>query len=211
MKWFWTEKSLTLLLTKDRILKELEGYQRAKPAPFRRQTPSELTDIIFQHHRKVFAILCLLGKGALIASVMHELRDTDLPLQTPADDGKYNLYRASPQASRLVRVKSLSTSIWNTCDREAFLKYQRLISPEFLEMDQDGRTPKHMTFHDEIVLPFMRITDGECGGYGVVSKIEIHPDCHGFHNLLTSVCRLPTHEPTELTYVIRLPQITNSR
>lgn len=187
IKWFWTERSLTQFLTKGRILKELHGYQIAKPALFSLQTLSELTDIIFKHHRKVFAILCLIGKGDVISDLMHELKDTDLPLQTLAGDSNHNLYRWSPQASGLVHVRSLSSPIWNTCDREAFSKYQRSVSPEFLEMDEDGHTPKHETFHKEVVLPFMGETDVECGGYGVVSKIEVHPDCHGFHNLLKTV------------------------
>ncbi|OAL01047.1 kinase-like protein [Phaeosphaeriaceae sp. SRC1lsM3a] len=189
IKQFWTEKSLSLLLTKDGILKELQRYQDANPAYCNRRTVLALASTIFEHHRKVFAILVLLEKGRLILDVMEEVKDIDLPLHTLAGDTKHNMYRVSPQTSGSVLVQCLSgpSSGWTTCLREAFSKYQHQVSPEFLDLESDGRTPKHKTFHDDAVLPFMHETEKEHGGYGTVSQVEVHPDCHGFHNLLDSI------------------------
>lgn len=183
---FWTKKSLDEVLTKARISKELQTYRSEEPALFVGYTVADLADTIFEHHRQVFAILVLLERGSSIMAVIGDgLKDTDLPLYTEVNDSKHRLYRGHGSASPLQLVRCLSG--WKTFEREGFFRYQRALSPERLALSHDGRTPQHKDFDDEVVLPFVHEEKKEQGGFGLVSKVELHPDCHDFHGVLELV------------------------
>lgn len=185
---FWTRKSLDRVLTKGRILNELRGYRIAEPALFVGHTIADLADRICEHHRKVFAILVLLERGSSIMAVIADgLNDSHLPLFTQGHDIKHRLYRRASPTSPPQLVLCLSSPGWKTHEREAFSKYQRALSPEELALSHDGRTPQHKDFDDEAVLPFIHAEEREHGGFGMVSKVELDPDCHDFHGVLDSV------------------------
>jgi hypothetical protein len=188
-RFFWTNKLLERILTRKRVMEELEAYQKADPALFNGTTIAACADNIMETHLKVFAILVLLDKGPCIRDVMATLKDTDLPLSTN-NSKSCRLYRHSRKTSKLQLVACLSRPDWKTLHREAFLKLQHALSPQYLDLEEDRRTPKHSDFGYETVLPFIHEEERQQGAYGVVTKVTIHPDCHGFHDVVKSVCSL---------------------
>jgi hypothetical protein len=189
IKFFWTNKLLERILTRKRVMEELQAYQEVNPALFNGTTIAVCADNILKYHYKIFAILTLLGKGPCIRDVMEALKDTDLPLST-SKSTLCPLYRRSRRTSKRQPVACLSRPDWKPVHREAFLRYQYALNPEFLDLEADRRTPKHRDFGYETVLPFIHEEEGQQGAYGTVTKVTIHPDCHGFRDVLKSVCSL---------------------
>jgi hypothetical protein len=190
-KYFWTNELLDRILTLERVMEELQAYQEKDPAFFGGKPITACAKNILKEHHKVFAILTLIDKGPCIKNVIADrLKDTDLPLSTNNESPSYPLYRRSRKKSEPQKVKCLSGPDWRAPHRELFFKYQYALDPEFLDLEQDRRTPKHKEFGCETVLPFLSQEERQQGGYGVVTKVDIHPNCHGFNDVLESV-RLP--------------------
>jgi hypothetical protein len=191
IKYFWPPGLVRQILTKERVAKELQAYQHVTSTFFGGQPIEGLADSILSNRLKLFAILILLHKGSCIEEVISEgLTDQDLPLDK---DGTTlcQLYRA-PHGTRVSRlVQCFSGSNWAICQREGFVQYQHALSPQYLEFEMDEHTAKHREYDSDVVLPFMNEEDQEEGGCGIVTKVTIHPACHGFfkgsHNLLNSV------------------------
>jgi hypothetical protein len=191
IKIFWTNDLRRRILTRERIVEELQAYQMATPTLFDGTTIAACADDIMEKHHKVFAILTLLDKGPCIRTVMNDrLLDTDLPLCTNKST-LCPLFRRSRKKSKPTPLTCLSSPDWRPVHREAFFKFQYSLDPQFLNLKEDRRTPEHRNFGYETVLPFMEEEERQRGGYGIVTKIKIHPDCHGFHDVLRSV-RLPS-------------------
>jgi hypothetical protein len=189
IKLFWPTPLLERILTQDRIVEELDApTQDDFPLEFDTNT-SDLASQILDGRIKIFAVLVLLGQVQCIERALAEgLEDSHLPLQSYGE--RAQLYRDDQPYQP---VKCFSGRDWKTHDREIFLKYQHAVDPRILEMESDGRTPKHKEFYVDAVLPFMNEMRGvqkkerEYGGFGVVSVVKIHPACHKFHNLSDSV------------------------
>lgn len=188
---FWPLKLLRRILTLDRVIEELEAYG-ARGYKYNSPTVDLAAQILLQHV-KIFAILILVDKVTDIENVMREgLTDSDLPLE--AHGIISNLHRSGTgnRASRLIGC--FSGPLWKTHERETFSLAQHKVDPRTMEPEGDGSTPKHKDFMHEAVLPFMRVEQRggrppeiEYGGYGKVTVVQIHPDCHGFHEILEPV------------------------
>lgn len=185
---FWPNELLNRILTRGRVVEELQEYQKADPRLFEGKALGALADNILLYHRKVFAILTLLAQGSCIENVIEAgLKDKHLPLYA-REATEYKLYRKSRRDSKSHLVKCLLGQGWQTHQRERFLEIQYALNPQVMELNTDGRTPKHKDFELQDVLPFMHQKRRHQGGYGSVTEVRIHPDCHRFDNVLKSVC-----------------------
>lgn len=191
IRYFWTEGLLSRILTRDRVIEALQEYRQDTPTIFPETTVEALADRILAHQPKIFAVLTLLDMGPCIEQVIVEgLVDQDLPLRTNGAPSCL-LYCTSGAIPDLQLVRFSSRRGWSPILREGFLKYQHALTPQFLDFKTDRRTASHKDFDSDVVLPIMEVEEGYEGGCGIVTKIKIHPDCHGFHggshNLLRSV------------------------
>ncbi|KAH4034912.1 hypothetical protein HBI56_030250 [Parastagonospora nodorum] len=168
---FVSEESLKHIITEKRIKAQLENHRTANYEV--RYPPSA----IVATHLKIFAILTMLGKHNDIYEFMEEgISDRSLPL------------RLSDPATGTIVINGESPTCfrhWLSSDTDGFIRLQDQLNPVFL-----GRSAEpiaHKEIDDRAVLPFIsekRIVEAGCG---TVYKVEIHPDCHGFHNVLPSI------------------------
>ncbi|KAF2134963.1 kinase-like protein [Dothidotthia symphoricarpi CBS 119687] len=183
---FWSPKVLDELMTLERIVEELNTYQAdSSIGPLKtNDSVHALALTIRSHHRNIFVILTLLNKGQCIEQLIDEgIRDEHLPLIESMSQSR--LYRRG----RLRQEVSYFSKHWETYEREAFAKEQYRLMPIVLDMQPDG-TVKHKTFNSRVVLPFVKQSGSgelEQGGYGVVKRVMVHPDCHRFQDVLQSI------------------------
>jgi serine/threonine protein kinase len=189
-KLFWPTPLLERILTRERIVEELDAPTQTG-APFHfNLASSAIAKQILDGRIKIFAVLLLLDQVQCIERALAEgLMDSHLPFEPHGDYRQ--LYRASGSQTQLVQC--FSGLDWKPAERDHFSIYQQMVDPRILEMDGDGR-PKHEEFHPKAVLPFMQeVRQGmrkkkrDYGAFGVVSVVKIHPECHRFHDLLKSV------------------------
>ncbi|KAH7345790.1 kinase-like domain-containing protein [Pyrenochaeta sp. MPI-SDFR-AT-0127] len=186
VKRFWPTSLLGRILTRDRIVEELQAYVEKEPTLYDGKALHVLADTILLHHRKVFTILVLIGKGHTIGIVIKEqLKDKHLPLQS--HETTCQLYREHRRSRQLRLVKCFSRPEWETFHRDGFSDFQYAVNPQILRLEEDKLTPKHEDFHLKVVLPFTNEEGRQQGGYGYVTEVKIHPDCHEFHKLLKSI------------------------
>lgn len=146
--------------------------------------------------RKIFVILVLIEKTpAIIKFLEKDVNDSDLPLQKverPYEKGAYDL-RLSRNPTK--RLKCFSKK-WNQLHIRNFEEYQWMtLSPFFGKGGH--KDVKHYPLQDQVILPFRsacpRDRTSTCGtqefegGFGRVSKADIHPDHHNFNSLHTKV------------------------
>jgi hypothetical protein len=180
---FWPTQALERVLTRDRVVEELKTYANVDPRFSDERLREDLTKNILLDSRKIFAILVLIGQGPFINNIVQDnLRDIDLPLV--ARGPSHQLYRRGRKSPE----RSFTSGRWMTYQREIFSDLQYAVNPVILRMEADGHTPRHDVFSSKVVLPFIAESMRHDGGFGVVTKVKIHPDCHEFHNVLSSVC-----------------------
>lgn len=196
IKLFWPVTLLQRILTPERIVEELDApTQTGLPFDFD-ITPVALANQILDGRIKIFAVLLLLDQVQCIERALKEgLLDTHLPFEPRGD--YIQLFRTCG-SEPLQLVRCFSGHDWKPAERDNFCNYQQAVDPRILELEGDGRTPKHEEFHSKAVLPFMktdaakqglRKKEREYGGFGVVSVVKVHPACHRFHDLLQSVSK----------------------
>ncbi|KAF2823101.1 kinase-like protein [Ophiobolus disseminans] len=189
-KLFWPTGLLYRTLTRDRVIEELQArVMRGHKLRFG-WTPPTLAGRILRSHIKIFAILAMLDKIECIDNIIHAgLDDSHLPLKCRGT--ACQLYHPRKTSSPSQPISCFSGKGWKTHERECFSHLQHAVDPRVLELETDGRTPKHEEFKPEAVLPFVyegrrcsRQEERQYGGYGFVTVAKIHPDCHKFHRLL---------------------------
>jgi hypothetical protein len=192
---FWPTPLLHRILTKDRIIEELQSHFYADLHLEVKRRLDLLADRIIKYHIKIFAALVMVHKAECIHAIIdQELKDIHLPLE--ARGAKCELF----QVSRKGRSRRLSCfQDWKIHEREAFLNLQHAVDPRILQRAQDRSrdrcAPKHEDFHEKAVLPFVQDNDVRADrheekmrrGYGFVTVVKIHPDCHEFQDILDSV------------------------
>ncbi|KAF2030939.1 kinase-like protein [Setomelanomma holmii] len=186
IKCFWPAPVLQRIMTRERVVDELQSYKDTEPGIFHTTALRTLADTILHHHRKVFAVLVLISKGRSIQAVIDaHVKDAQLPLETSGTD--CHLYTTLQGSSQLARIDCFEQPGWDIVHRENFSEWQYAVDPCILKLEKDGRTPKHEDFHDKIVLPFTHEAERHKGGYGVITKVTVHDGCHDFHALLRSI------------------------
>jgi len=183
---FWPIQVLEKVLTADRIIHELGGSTTGKISFAKVETTRSLADRIIRNHLRLFAVLTLIGQGRCIGDFVQEgIQDRHLPLIS--DGPTCHLYQRFPGVDGARAIQSFLGKDWAIFHRELFSDLQYAVSPVVLELQPDGRTPKHMDLDHKEVLPFIEMTDRQDGGYGQISTVKVHPDCHGFHQILSQV------------------------
>jgi hypothetical protein len=170
---FWSEASLKRIITEERVITLLSRCSYA--ASDRRVSP----ETILRSHLKVFAILTMLEKHDDIYECMQQgVSDETLPLEQ-TNRGKRSI---------LLKGNVLScfdNRHWSYADRDGFIRLQYQVNP--VTLGRDGDSARHKDFNESTILPIIKDTFVERAGYGAVSKVELHPECHAFQDVLPSV------------------------
>jgi hypothetical protein len=174
---FWSIQRLHEIMTPERILAQLES----------KNIPRDNARLITAKYMRMYAILILNEMDGNITALMQEgIDDSCLPL-VKADLAKhknaFQMARSDRKQMPLACFKS-----WKIAERESFLTCQYRFIPAVLEFKAGTKTIQHLDFKDAVVLPFSKSRPIREGGYGSVTETEVHPDCHGFQDVLKSVC-----------------------
>ncbi|KAL8381816.1 hypothetical protein RB595_005872 [Gaeumannomyces hyphopodioides] len=146
---------------------------------------------------RIFAILTANAKGSLVKHFIEQgVSDLELPLElapTPtAGPGRRNV----PRLARPVEPVPLPRGWFQRHEVKPFLLSQwRFMLPHFAPSARGGVA--HYEIPRDAILPWIQIgnasggqstwTEGDSsGGYGIVKKVKIHPDCHSLGALLGS-------------------------
>lgn len=173
---FWPISVIQEVLTRERILTELTTFGNLDAEP------SWLAADVTNNYCKVFALLTLVGKGEHIERLIHDgVTDQCLPLK-PCETIHYTLCQRNAPSRPLACFKT-----FKPCERELFLQYQHRVNPEFLGFTQDGKTVEHRVMQSGAILPFTSMKAMRAGGYSNITKVTVHPNCHGFKDFLRSI------------------------
>lgn len=190
---FWSEALLKDIFTSKRVLTFLKTPSKKNRRPVElcsngdRNELQTLASTIVRDYVKVFAMLTCIEKQNKFKDLLEaQVDDNSLPL-SQVDNVKCLIARADDPEIVLSCFQS-----WKTASRESFIRTQRRMNPAFLGLAKDGITIRHEIFDPHVLLPFLEDVDQHSGGYGVVAKVKIPADCHGFGNLLKSVSTSPT-------------------
>jgi len=191
---FWSTPLLRQILRKDRIIVELESHFPTEHSFEHGAKLDSLADRIIQDHIKTFAALAMIDKARYIHTMIEwELEDVHLPFEARGLD--CDLF----QVSKRGRLRSLTCfQDWKTHERESFSRLQHAVNPRVLDRARDRSRdrcgPKHEDFDEKSVLPFQQDSDRAdrheekmYGGYGIITIVNIHPDCHRFKEILNPV------------------------
>jgi hypothetical protein len=193
---FWPPKLLKEALTVQRIRTELDEYCLAFSDSYQEDTNTRLAERIRENHIVIFALLCLLSKGHCIKQFIDEqINDSHLPFRMDRDDNRKLYCAKSNHALRLFYKSHIKAVKWQTHEREYIVTHQDRLRPVVFGWDQTGRA-QHREFDTEILLPFVRLQKSSAtqqGGFATVDPVEVHPDCHSFHDILPSVSCIHSH------------------
>ncbi|KAG9230349.1 kinase-like domain-containing protein [Amylocarpus encephaloides] len=203
---FWSLKLLLHILSRGRVLAELERYPNLENISryldvIRPDHDQELcfnTRIQFetlgtehshapasssQTYLRTFALLVYLGRGSEIASfVEEEISDQNLPVYTqegPQNNATLCLKKNPHQPLNSVRH-------WSISDREQFETRQWQFLVPYFDLE-NGSLARHYKFNPRIRFPWFPSSSQplvQPGGYGDVTCIKIDSLSHGFGEIL---------------------------
>jgi hypothetical protein len=136
-----------------------------------RFTKADLENLVNRRAPKLFTLLVLLGKPALIEDFLAEgIDDSHLPFQKLPNGKDRNHFRLQSNSRHLIR----SVACWNHRDVEEFSRNQWMfLAPVF-----EDRGIPHYELNDNCVLPFINHREGRevhYGGFSSVWAAQIHP------------------------------------
>lgn len=179
-KLFWPMSALKKVMTESQILQELKRVKRVKGLD---GDLFQLAHTIAAGYCKVFALLTLVGKAKHIQKfIQNGVKDQHLPLHA-REAVHLNIFQRGPPYQRLACFDLLKTA-----DREVFLQYQHQINPVYLGFNQEHGNVLHVDLPSKAILPFTTAKAIREGGYSTVKEVTVHPDCHGFNDVLKPVC-----------------------
>jgi hypothetical protein len=122
--------------------------------------------------RRTLAVLVLMSKVAHIEDFIREdIWDDDLPVEHLAENAKGYVVTRTSDNDKLMNT-------WSRPDINLFCSYQKIFFVPFFDMRAD-----RLCFYElqsNIRLPWMVFQHKTNGGFGVVHRVEIHPDHHNF-------------------------------
>ncbi|KAK7974509.1 hypothetical protein PG989_016357 [Apiospora arundinis] len=134
-----------------------------------------------KNRRKIFAILALIEREVEITSFIEaDICDADLPL-----DLQYDPHGSpSTQSLALNRTGCEPRFIgdWKSSTKELFDRYQWIVNSPCLSVGRDQKILHH-DLVPQAILPFIeggRPQESRIGGFGSVSRVQIHPAHHNF-------------------------------
>jgi hypothetical protein len=195
---FWSSDLLGRILTRERIVEELERYRRSHQC-FRNRSSLSLAETILQgngnphgqspsgvqsRYLKIFAVLLLIDKGRLIDTFVDaRVVDGDLPL--------VNCNTTEKCLSMLSRQQAPESPLacfdpWKLHKREMFARWQHRLDIVFLGLAPSGKI-QHRRLESRAVFPWIAYKSKGAGGYGCVYHAVAPPDCHAFTSVLGAV------------------------
>lgn len=193
---FWSFKLLCQILTRKRILAELEACEVENAVAYLdliRPVDLQLQGSRVQTYLRTFALLVLVERGGDIGKfIREEVSDQKLPVRrdSATGRGKISLCHKDNPEQPLKCFKD-----WKTFEREAFESKQWRFLVPYFDLDAGDRA-KHQNLDSETILPWCKKDDrshsssqpsGQEGGYASVSRIKIDPSSHGFRTVLEKV------------------------
>ena len=193
---FWSLPLLQHILSRDRVLKELQSYENVNVEEcVEHIRPKEdfPEGSGTQTYLKVFALLVLQEKGRDIVFFIDEnISDRCLPLCRRPNTPKSAVDLGSKDSPQ----KPLSClQKWNPHERVLFEKTQWEVLVPFFELD-DNYMAKHYQLDDKTILPWCKRDERSLsstqpskneGGFAEVSCVKIDPFSHGFREVLKAV------------------------
>lgn len=177
---FWSIQRLRAIMTPKRILNQLNCNELT------RTNARTIAQQIQNRYMKVYAILTLNQMDDQITALMQEGLDDDcLPLVKADMRTRKSQCRIARRNLEQAPLACFDT--WRVAERELFLACQYRFIPVILAFDAESKVMKHVELDNAAVLPFMKIEPIRDGGFGSVTEQEVHPDCHGFQDILQSV------------------------
>lgn len=192
---FYPLKTVHRIFTRERVLRQLESYEGLPNA-------DHYVDLICADaveagktppYIKTFAILTLIGKGEAIGDFIDaKLSDETLPFY------RYNYLNAKRQHYLFLKDSDAPITVlmgWATPERAAFDTTQRMLLVPYLELGA-GNMVREYSLSDRDVLPWCKSKSSGSdspspsmveGAYGKVYCVDIHRDCHAFHQVLQTV------------------------
>ncbi|RWA13207.1 hypothetical protein EKO27_g1899 [Xylaria grammica] len=151
-------------------------------------------------YRKIFAILTIIEKmDAILEFIRGGIHDGDLPFTKLEVDGKPGIFKLGRKLHDAKGAQPLKCfagfSLMNLIN---FEEYQWAVLA--LIFDRPRRKDvKHYYLEDQAILPFIQEQEVSGGGFGQISRVDIHPDHHNFsgsgtHDNKFAVKRLNSHD-----------------
>jgi hypothetical protein len=138
-----------------------------------------IMDRTLESYKRIFAILCLMGKASSIIQFIEEgISDNDLPMDSGTPEASESAKESKNY--RGTSRRTLHSLSWRANEQELFKKYQwQILAPVFVH-GKDHR------FEHQAIVPFLKINndvenDSEDsslpreGGFSVVRRVAIHP------------------------------------
>lgn len=186
--WFFPRGSVEAIITEEEVAKVIAGGRRHLEVPLtdnaisdyaRRVCREQLPDGTESSYRKMFAILVLMERGWEIVLFVDEgICDANLPLKA-VDTGDDGL----PPTMRLESDPDTDLACmrdWGLMAHENFERWQwAMLAPFFARGKRRQAWFYELSARD--VLPWTSEQSSLYqGGYGCISKVEIHPSHHNF-------------------------------
>lgn len=198
---FYPLKTVYRIFTRERVLEQLRSYKALANV-------DHYVDLICAvgtgagrppPYIKIFAILALIGKGEAIGDFIDSsLSDDNLPFY------RYDYLNAKRQHYLFLEGTDTPITVlkkWLPHERSAFDTTQRALLVPYLELGP-GNMVKEYNLSDRDVLPWCKSTSSGPespnpsmveGAYGKVYCVDIHRDCHAFHQVLQTVVFIAGH------------------
>lgn len=202
-------KALESLIQEQNVVEELTRYL---PHTTQREIWDTATRICAipiaeeKSYRKIFAILVLIEKtGSILEFLGEGVHDGDLPLMKLGLDRKPGIFEfgRKPEEGKASRP----LKCFKTFSRINFINFENcqwaVLAPIFGRPRR--KDVKHLSLEDQRILPFTEEEEVSEGGFGRVSRVNIHPDHHHFDRSKVCTISLPSSEmQSQLT---KLPPI----
>ncbi|PSR85614.1 kinase-like domain-containing protein [Coniella lustricola] len=187
---FWPPDVLKKLLTEKRVRDSL--IKCGFPAAVAQKHAAKILGSEEESCILIFAILVLIDRLEMkdidhILNCKMGLRDKHIPLVLRNVRGRQYLTHEGSQQ----RVCCSSKLGWKPATVESFDRSQRQIKIPTFRFKKNNKI-EHQEFEDWRILPWCQEDNSPpvaamSGGYGSVSRVRIHKDCHYFHEVLKSI------------------------
>ncbi len=186
---FWPLAYLKRWMTRDRVVEALRAVE----------DPAKISDTDVQAYAKiivptppttetyirVFAVLTLQEREGYISGfIKHGICDDKLPLK---GSDKLKVFSCCDGGE----IDQDCFKGWTRSDKRDFEQEQYRVCTPYFSCGERGEL-KHYDLLPKTILPWVPIENSKkeekkAGGFGVVERVQMHEDSHGFHDRLKSV------------------------
>lgn len=180
-KTFWSSKRVRDIITVPRIVEQLHKHGHSH------DRAQSIAHKISGSCLQIFAALTWHEREGDIGAFLREgIVDSDLPFVRAEVKNAHLTCKIARRDQPSAPLACFSN--WSISAREFFLSEQHRFVPAVFGFEPGTNTIRHMNYSPAVVLPLTQSKAIRDGGFGSVKEVEVHPDCHGFHDILHSVC-----------------------